>query len=261
MKHGTILLILTLLVSSASAEVLRHDFNNLGLEGWVISQDHQTVAIEDGELIVGVPPPKPDITTLVLLPFKGMPASNYEVAVSVRLDLFLFQPIIANGAGIGLRGHSTEKFLGLVENDKLQDPRDLSDLGYYFFIGQNTEGEWGVGASIWHIERVAVNAEGFIRGVFIDNELLRFSPFDVTMGEWYRLRVAADANLFRVFVNEEQILGLRDVRYPEGTIYLSSGFGNVIRFDDFEVKYDAPAAVQPQRKLATMWSKIKRKAQ
>ena len=261
MKHGTILLILTLLVSSASAEVFRHDFNNLGLEGWVISQDHQTVAIEDGELIVGVPPPKPDITTLVLLPFKGMPASNYDVAVSVRLDLFLFQPIIANGAGIGLRGHSTEKFLGLVENDKLQDPRDLSDLGYYFFIGQNTEGEWGVGASIWHIERVAVNAEGFIRGVFIDNELLRFSPFDVTMGEWYRLRVAADANLFRVFVNEEQILGLRDVRYPEGTIYLSSGFGNVIRFDDFEVKYDAPAAVQPQRKLATMWSEIKRKVQ
>ena len=261
MKYGTILLMLTLLVSSASAEVLRYDFNNLDLEGWVISEDHQTAAIENGELIAGVPPPQPDITTLVLLPFRGMPASNYDVAVSVRLDLFLFQPIVANGGGIGLRGHSTEKFLGLVNDDKLQDPRDLSDLGYYFFIGQNTEGEWGVGASIWHIERVAVDAEGFIRGVFIDNELLRFSPFDVKMGEWYRLRVVADANLFRVFVNEEQILGLRDVRYPEGTIYLSSGFGNVIRFDDFEVKYDAPAAVQPQRKLATMWSEIKRKAQ
>ena len=37
---------LTLLVSSTSAEVLRHDFNNLDLEGWVISEDHQTVAIE-----------------------------------------------------------------------------------------------------------------------------------------------------------------------------------------------------------------------
>ena len=261
MKRGIVLLILTLLVSSASAGVLRHNFDNLDLEGWVISEDHQTAVIEDGELIAGIPPPQPDITTLVLLPFKGLPASNYDVAVSVRLDLFLFQPIIANGAGIGLRGHSTEKFLGLVENDKLQNPRDLSDLGYYFFIGQDTEGEWGVGASIWHIERVAVNAEGFIRGVFIDNELLRFSPFDVKMGEWYRLRVVADANLFRVFVNEEQILGLRDVRYPEGTIYLSSGFGNITRFDDFEVKYDAPAAVQPKRKLATMWSEIKRKVQ
>ena len=261
MKRGTVLFILILLVSSASAEVLRHDFNNLNLEGWVISEDHQTVAIENGELLAGVPPPDPDITTLVLLPFKGMPASNYDVTVSVRLDLFVFQPIVANGAGIGLRGHSTEKFFGLVDNDKLQDPRSLSDLGYYFFIGQNTEGQWGVGASIWHIERVAVNAEGFIRGVFIDNELLRFSPFDVKLGEWYRLRVIAEGNLFRVSVNEEQMLGLRDVRYPEGIIYLSSGFGNLARFDDFEVKYDAPAAVQPRRKLATMWSELKRKAQ
>ena len=250
---------LTLLVSSASAEVLRHDFNNLNLDGWVISEEHQTAAIENGELIAGVPPPKPDITTLVLLPFKGMPASDYDVTVSVRLDLFLFQEILANGGGIGLRGHSTEKFLGIVKDDKLQDPRSLSDLGYYFFIGQNTEGEWGVGASIWHIERVAVDADGFLRGVFVGNELLRFSPFDVKMGEWYRLRVVAEGNLFRVFVNEEQILGLRDVRYPEGAIYLSSGFGNIIRFDDFEVKYDAAAAVQPRQKLATMWSKIKTK--
>ena len=48
---------LVLLVSSASAEILRHDFNNLDLEGWVIREDHQTIAIEDGELIAGVPPP------------------------------------------------------------------------------------------------------------------------------------------------------------------------------------------------------------
>ena len=252
---------LALLVSSASAGVLRHDFNNLDLGGWVISEDHQTVAIENGELIAGVPPPEPGSTTLVLLPFEGLPASDYDVAVSVRLNLFVFQPSIANGAGIGVRGHSAEKFFGLVNDDKLQDPRALSDLGYYFFIGQNTEGEWGVGASIWHIERVAVNAEGFIRGVFIENELLRFAPFDVKLGEWYRLKVIAEGELFRVFVNEEQILGLRDVRYSEGTIYLSSGFGNLIRFDDFEVKYDGPAAVQPQRKLATMWSEIKRKTQ
>lgn len=252
---------LTLLVSSASAEVLRHNFNNLDLEDWVISEDHQTVAIQDGELIAGVPPPEPDSTTLILLPFEGMPASDYDVTVSVRLDVFLFHPSIANGTGIGLRGHSTEKFFGLVNNDKLQDPRSLSDLGYYFFIGQNTEGQWGVGASIWHIERVAVDAEGFIRGVFIENELLRFSPFDVKLGEWYRLKIIAQGDLFRIFVNEKQVLGLKDVRYPDGAIYLSSGFGNLIRFDDFEVEYDAPAAVQPWRKLATMWSEIKRKTQ
>ena len=252
---------LTLLVSSASAGVLRYDFNNLDLEGWVISENHQTASIENGELIAGVPPPELDSTTLVLLPFKGMPASDYDVAVSVKLDLFVFQPIVANGAGIGLRGHSTDKFLGLVDNDKLQDPRSLSDLGYYFFIGQNTEGQWGVGASIWHIERVVIDAEGLIRVVDIGNKTLRFSPFDVKLGEWYRLKVIAQGDLFRIFVNEEQVLGLKDVRYPDGAIYLSSGFGNLIRFDDFEIEYDAPAAVQPRRKLATMWSEIKSRAQ
>ena len=91
--------------------------------------------------------------------------------------------------------------------------------------------------------------------------MLRFSPFDVKLGEWYRLKVIAQGDLFRIFVNEEQVLGLKDVRYPDGAIYLSSGFGNLIRFDDFEVEYDAPAAVQPRRKLATMWSEIKRKTQ
>lgn len=257
MKRGTVILILMLLLSSASAEVLRHDFSNLDLEGWVISEDHQAASIENGELIAGVPPPQPDITTLVLLPFKGMPASDYDVAVSVKLDLFVVHPIVANGTGIGLRGHSTEKFFGLVENDKLQDPRSLGDLGYYFFIGQNTEEQWGVGASIWHIEQVLVNAEGIIRGIFVENTLLRFAPFDVKLGEWYRLRVIAEGNLFRVFINEEQMLGLRDVRYSEGIIFLSSGFGNLARFDDFEVTYDAAAAVQPQKKLTTRWSEIK----
>ena len=88
-----------------------------------------------------------------------------------------------DSVGIQLKSSS-----GLVDNDKLQDPRSLSDLGYYFFIGQNTEGQWGVGASIWHIERVVIDAEGFIRGVFIENELLRFSSFDVKLSEWYRFK-------------------------------------------------------------------------
>ena len=56
---------LTLLVSSASAGVLRHDFNNLDLEGWVISEDHQIASIENGELIAGIPPPEPGSTTLI----------------------------------------------------------------------------------------------------------------------------------------------------------------------------------------------------
>ena len=261
MKRGTVLLMLTLLVSSAAAGILRDDFNDLDLENWVIVEWHETASIENGELIVGVPPPKPHRTTLILLPFDGMPTSDYDVAVFVKLDHFMFQPIIANGAGIGLRGHSTAKFLGLVDNDKLRDPRSIGRLSYYFFIGQNTDGQWGVGALIRHITRVVKDEEGRVRGVGVGYKTLRFSPFDVKLGEWYRLRVIAQGNLFRVFVNEEQMLGLRDVRYPGGIIYLSSGFGNLARFDDFEVKYDAPAAVQPRRKLATVWSEIKRKTQ
>ena len=261
MKRGTVLLMLALLVSSVSAGMLRDDFNELDLENWVIVEWHETASIENGELIAGVPPPDAHSTTLILLPFDGMPASDYDVAVSVRLDHFMFQPMIANGVGIGLRGHSADRSLGLADNDNLEDPLSLAELSYYFFIGQNTDGQWGVGASIWHITRVVKDEEGHVRVVDTGNKTLRFSPFDVKLDEWYRLRVIADGDLFRVFVNEEQMLGLRDARYPEGAIYLSSGEGNLVRFDDFEIKYDGPAAVQPRRKLATTWSEIKRKTQ
>ena len=104
---------LTLLVSSVSAEVLRYDFNNLDLEGWVISEDHQTVAIENGELIAGVPPPEPDSTTLVLLPFKGLPASDYDVTVSVRLDLFLFHRALLMEQELDSVGIQLKSSLGL----------------------------------------------------------------------------------------------------------------------------------------------------
>ena len=42
-----------------------------------LANDHQTVAIEDGELIAGIPPPELDSTTLIL----GYPLKECPLAI------------------------------------------------------------------------------------------------------------------------------------------------------------------------------------
>ena len=91
------MLMLTLLVSSIWAEVFRDDFNDEDLEGWVVQGE---ASIENGELVIGFPPPDPAEIRVGLL---GVVAKDYEVSVSVKIDQFMFQPVIANGAKIGLR--------------------------------------------------------------------------------------------------------------------------------------------------------------
>ena len=56
MKRITVMLMLTLLVASTWAGMFRDDFNDGDLEGWVVKGE---ASIENGELIIGFPPPNP----------------------------------------------------------------------------------------------------------------------------------------------------------------------------------------------------------
>ena len=58
MKRIMVMLILTLLVSSTWAEVFRDNFNDGDLEGWVVLMAREA-SIENGELVLGFPPPDP----------------------------------------------------------------------------------------------------------------------------------------------------------------------------------------------------------
>ena len=232
---------------SAPAEVLRYDFNNLNLDGWVISEDHQTVAIENGELIIGLPLPDPGD---ILVGLSGVVSKDYDVTVSVKIAELLFQPVIANGAHIGLRAHPMD------QNEKR--PLLQYDLSYNFLLGRHTDGRRGIGAAIWHVHKIVRLPDGRIDGVHFRNKLLEFSPFHFRMHKWYRLKVIARGNRFQAFVDEQKMLDFLDNTYPEGRIYLSSGHGNRVHFDNFEVRWGDALGVQSQRKLTTTWGEIKR---
>ena len=76
--------------------------------------------------------------------------------------------------------------------------------------------------------------------------------------KWYRLKIIAKGNRFQYFIDGKEMLDFLDDTYTKGRIYLSSGWGNRVHFDDFEVQYEA-LSVQPRKQqLTTTWGKIKR---
>ena len=241
MKCIVVMLTLPLLVSSTWAGIFRDDFNDRDLKGWTFVQDAQDGGIQNGELVLG------SRKSTVIIAVDGVVARDYEVAVSMKIRKLVSGPV-ANGPLIGLRAHAED------ENDK--HPLLQYTLAYNFLIGRDTDKTKGLGAAIWHVGDVLPHPRGFDR-VLIVQKVLKFSPFNVQLDRWYRLKVMAKGNRFQMFVDEEKMLDFLDNTYNEGRIYLSGGGGNIVHFDDFEAQWD-DLAVQPQRKLTTTWGQIKR---
>ena len=236
MKRVMVMLMLTLLVSSTWAGMFRDDFNDGDLKGWVFVQDAEDGGIQNGELVLG------SRKSTVIIAVDGVVARDYEVAVSVKIRKLVSGPV-ANGPLIGLRAHA------LSENEK------HPSLAYNFLIGRNADKTKGLGAVIWHVGDILPRRGGGQR-ILIVPKVLKFSPFNVQLDTWYRLKVIAKGNRFQMSVDEEKMLDFLDNTYHEGRIYLSGGGGNIVHFDDFEVQWD-DLAVQPQRKLTTIWGQIK----
>ena len=261
MKRIMVMLILTLLVSSTWAEVFRDDFNDGDLEEWVdLGLPRGEASIENGELVLGFPPPDP---AKIRVGFLGAVSKDYEVTVSVKIVDLMFPPTITNGVKIGLRAHAID--------EKWEIPLLQYNLSYTFLLGRHTDGRKGVGAAIWYVHKIVKRPE-MDRDHFMNNvklpeidkkieirdKLLEFSPFAFERNKWYRLKVIARDNRFQVFVDKRKMLDFLDDTYTEGRIYLSSGFGNRVHFDDFEVRWGAALTVQDRRKLTTTWGQIKR---
>ena len=285
MKCMMAMLMFMLFVPSTWAEVFRDDFNDGDLEGWVVWRE---ASIENGELVLDFPPPDPANIRVGLL---GVVSKDYEVTVSVKIVDLMFPPIIANGVKIGLRAHAIDDELIFPPNiangvkidlrahaidEILKIPLLQYHLSYNFFLGRHTDGRTGIGASIWYVHKIVkrpkIDRVQFMNNVKlperdkveiwnkveIRNKLLEFSPFAFEMNKWYRLKVIARDNRFQVFVDKRKMLDFFDDTYTEGRVYLSSGLGNRVHFDDFEVRWGGALSVQPRRKLTTTWGQIKR---
>ena len=261
MKHMMVMLILTLLVPSVGTEIFRDDFNDGDLKGWTFVQGAKDSGIQKSELVLSSP--KAEREAEVVIAVDGIIASDYEVAVSVKISRLVRDINIIGGPLIGLRAHTDPLLEPIIEDARARGKKGLStflyERSYQFFLGNQDiniqDIRRGLAATIQHME-VEFKGNEVVINVFTEDEPRAFRLFDFRLHKWYRLKVIAKGNRFQCFVNEIEVLNFLDDTYTEGRIYLSSGLGNRVHFDDFEVQYDA-RPVQPRRKLTTTWGEIK----
>ena len=272
MKQIMLMLILTLLVPLVRAEIFRDNFNDGDLKGWTFLQGAEDGGIENGELVLGSPKVVDEVKleSEVIIMADGIIASDYEVSVSLKISKLARD--IMGGAAIGLRAHTDPHNVELIteylkRNEEMErnerDERGERNKGiqlmykqrsYRFFIGNINNTKRGFAATI-QLMKVSVGKDG-LPTIFPTDNLHTFWEFDFKLHEWYRLKVIAKGNRFQCFIDDKKMLDFLDDTYTVGRIYLSSGLGNRVHFDNFEVQYDA-LSVQPQKQLTTTWGEIK----
>lgn len=275
MKHMMATLILTLFVSSVWAEIFRDNFNDGDLQGWTFIKGAEDGGIENDELVLGSPKvvdeAKLEEEAEVMIAADGIISSDYEVSVSLKISKLVTN--VGGGPAIGLRAH-THPFLEpltvhLEENERNKDLRIwLYDRSYRFFLGnihiednvhiQDLRNlKRGLAVTIQHmkVDMIGDKLEDGLK-VFSGRKLHTFWLFDFELHKWYRLKIVAKGNRFQCFVDNKKMLDFLDDTYAAGRIYLSSGWGNRVHFDDFEVRYEA-LSVRSRRKLTTTWGEIK----
>ena len=260
MKQMMVMLILTLLVSSVEAEIFRDDFNDGDLKGWTFVEGDEDGGIENGELVLGSPKAedKAEVTVVV----DGIIARDYEVSVSLKISKLG----ISGGATIGLRAHTdpllepfVEQLAGGEANKKARIL--LYERSYRFSLGNINIGDAGHIQDIKRGFAATIQLMKISRGenlwkTFIRGKLHTFQEFDFKLHKWYRLKVIAKGNRFQCFIDDKEMLDFLDDTYTAGKIYLLSGRGSRVHFDNFEVQYEA-LSVQPRKKLTTTWGEIK----
>ena len=261
MKQMMVMLTLTLLVSSVRAEVFRDNFNDGDLKGWTFLQGAEDGGIENGELVLSSPRAEHEAEVMSVV--DGITARDYEVAVSLKISRLVRN--INGGPLIGLRAHTPPILEPLLKEGKLKEGTREREKkkewiqtlwyrqSYQFLLGNQDiniqDIRRGLAANIEHVEFDK-------QGIFHKRNLRAFQLFDFRLHKWYRLKVIAKGNRFQYFIDDTKMLDFLDDTYAAGRIYLSSGLGNRVHFDDFEVQYEA-LSVQPREKLTTSWGEIK----
>ena len=266
MKHTMVMLILTLLVSSVEAEIFRDNFNDGDLQGWTLVQGAEDGGIENGELVLGSPKVVDEVKleSEVIIVADGIIASDYEVSVSLKISKLARN--ISDGAAIGIRAHADPHHVELIteylkrnegteRDEKNKGIQLLYRRSYRFVLGNNNHDIRGGLAATIQLMEVSMTKGGFPT-IFLGDNLLTFREFDFKLHEWYRLKIIAKGNRFQCFIDDKKMLDFLDDTYTEGGIYLASGKGNRVHFDDFEVQYEA-LSVQLRRQLTTTWGEIK----
>ena len=261
MKYIVVIFILALLVfvSSVEAAIFHDDFNDGDLQGWTFIQGAENSGIQNGELVLSSL--KVDFEAEVIIMVDGIIARDYEMAVSVKISRLARD--ISGGASIGLRAHTDPLLESIIENAPAQGDGEKIPLSllykrsYEFILGYQDIDHQGLkkGFEVT-IQHVKVSKKRNILTIISGAKSRAFRLFDFKLHEWYRLKIIAKGNRFQCFIDDKEILNFLDDTYTEGRIYLSSGLGNRVHFNDFEVQYDV-LPVRTREKLAITWGEIK----
>jgi hypothetical protein len=89
-----------------------------------------------------------------------------------------------------------------------------------------------------------------------------FKPYEWELDTWYNLRVTAEGEHFKFYVDDELVLEYEDNVHPTGQVGVGVAYTKTTaHFDDFVVSGDDVPnlnySVSSKGKLPTMWGKIK----
>jgi hypothetical protein len=217
-----------LIAASAWAGTLRDNFDDGDMKGWDLSGAGDAWEIKNGELVI--PPAGAPPQFLI----GEADWEDYTIRVSAKIVK-----------------HQTTDFLeGPNIMARWESPLHL----YIFAFGSS-----GVNDKTAYAFYVAGDIEA---------KHLEVKPFEWELDKWYDLRLVAEGDRFRFYVNDQLVIDYTDDVYPKGKVGITSAFiGTTVHFDDLSVTGDevpdmnlSQVSVLPNKgKLVTKWAKLKAK--
>jgi len=106
---------------------------------------------------------------------------------------------------------------------------------------------------------------GLLGGLVVDGQFPQekgFKPFEPQFDVWYVLKVEAQKQDFRVFLDDKLAFEFNDGKFKAGKLgvtirYIEVHFDNIVMKGNDVPNKGQPFAVSPQTKLATTWATIK----
>jgi hypothetical protein len=219
---------LFLLVTSTWAGTFTDNFDDGNLDGWDVGNvagRRSNWKVENGELVLQA------IDGPIGAGLGELTWKDYTVSVKFKITAHQPHGRFTEGAGISIRS--------------------VPPLNSYVF----TVGTGG-----------AVGNTKLLNAFYVkDSDVPKhyeFSPFDWKLNTWYDLKVIAEGDQFKIYVDDKLVHDYVDAALPAGRVALTVSFmGTTAHFDDFSVTgddiLDTVAAVDPKAKLVTTWATIK----
>ena len=231
MKRTIVGVMLFLMTASLWAGTLTDNFDDGNMDEWTLLKpfgQKSTWKMENGELVLEA------VDSPIAFFIGETTWKNYTVRVKTKMVKHQYDVVWAEAVNLMVRNNSLNLYIFAVGTTGNDVPISKEKRVFASY----TRG----GAALFHNE---------------------FEPFEWQLDTWYDLRLTAEGDEFKFYVNDTLVLEYTDDTYPTGRV----GVGaccvrtTIVHFDDFSVASDdipdTVTAVAPKAKLTTTWGRIK----